>query len=382
MQRSLIINSILATLFTSAVFLVIKVAVAPFLHAVNPVAHLSTHFDYTDLYYSRLSSNSEVDTSIVLVNIGEADRSQLAHGIMQICAQDPSVIGLDFVLSDFRRDLADTLLAAALDSCRSVVMSHYVDRSIDGSHSFFGKPEHSGHNLLHTDQRGIVREVMMTDTEHSSLAFSKMIAEAYVEHPTPCEDLVLLAPSGTYHNFLHGELSGNTSAHSRYNIHGKIVLLGYAGSKWGDKSRLEDKHYFPSEISMDRLEAPKTEGVVIHAVAVSNLIHQNFIYQAPQWLSIVIALIVLLACNYFYFYHFVNWSIPFFLKCRLFQLCVTAAMLIIIFLVFHMFRWKVDFTLLLAAPVASLDFASLYISLLKALNKRFDLSDNYVIKKS
>ncbi len=381
MERGLLYNCILASLFASILFLGIKYGLAPVAQAINPVAHLSTKYDYTDLYYSRFAQNAEVDTSIVLVNIAEADRAALAQGIVTICSERPAVLALDFVLRDFHQSPSDTALARALDSCSKVVMSHYIDRSQDGSHPFFGIHP-SGHNLLSTDRQGIVREIMMKDELHGSQAFSQVIGQSYDDDVEPCAERVLINPHSTYRNFLYGELLGSTPVSEKHNLRGKIVMLGYAGSGWAAKSGLEDRHYFASELDITRVHPPKTEGVVIHAVALANLLSSNFIKQVPAWLSSLLAFFVLCVCNYYYFRHFKSWSISFFLRCRAFQLLVLIVLIVLAYLLLHWFGWKFDFLTLLVAPVISLDFASLYISLLKKLNKYIDLSHNYVIKKS
>src|SRR5690242_3137985 len=66
-------------------------------HVLDPIKLALHDFDYNDLAYSRLKKNKEtaVDTNIVIINIGDAQRSEIASIIRKIQQQRPAAIGVD-----------------------------------------------------------------------------------------------------------------------------------------------------------------------------------------------------------------------------------------------------------------------------------------------
>src|SRR5438093_2433063 len=60
----------------------------------NPINTALTDFDFNDIAYAKLgkNANTSVDTRIVIVNIGNADRGQIAGILEKVRATHPKVM--------------------------------------------------------------------------------------------------------------------------------------------------------------------------------------------------------------------------------------------------------------------------------------------------
>ena len=377
MRKGLILDIILATLLCMILFFLASEALRPKSQALNPLNLLRSPYDFTDLYYTNFYRANKHDKSIALVNIQEANRSELATCIAKICAQSPKVLALDFVLSELRDQKSDSTLRAAINSCQTVVFSHFSDRAEDSFNPYFGNHE-SGHSQIITNESGKIVEVQLGDTKDK--AFARVIAEQ-AGYLVRAKGEQSINPIGTHINFPHFELACVNENCKPYNFNQQIVMLGYAGKFWGDQLSLEDKHYFPLESQVAQLHAPKTPGVVIHANILSNILGNNFLKLSSTWVNFLMAAMLYALCCGFYFYHFERFSINFILKCRLFQVAMVSSLVFFVFLLFHTTRIKLNMTILVAAIITSFEFASIYIAILYRTNKRRAVHYSYILSK-
>jgi len=112
-------------LATVAVFLLMGLfALIPInTHFLDPLHLALADFNYNDLAYTQLhkNSNSTTDTNIVVVNIGQANRQEIAAMIDKIDRSQPKVIGVDVLFEDKKDSIADALLATQFATNRHIV---------------------------------------------------------------------------------------------------------------------------------------------------------------------------------------------------------------------------------------------------------------------
>jgi CHASE2 domain-containing sensor protein len=123
------------TAFTFLVmFGVSKLTTFEILSAFDPIGKALDEFDVTDYVFSHLRPQPDIDDRIVLVNIGETSRMEVAQMISAVSQHKPRVIGVDgffnceggFYDVDNCPQLLDTLgnlmLASAIQEAGNVVM--------------------------------------------------------------------------------------------------------------------------------------------------------------------------------------------------------------------------------------------------------------------
>lgn len=95
-MKRLIFRAISVTIF---IFLALygfkKLSGLKFFDAFDPISQALGEFEFTDYVFSTLQKDPDLDTRIVLVNIGQADRRFIAQQIATISQSKPKVIGID-----------------------------------------------------------------------------------------------------------------------------------------------------------------------------------------------------------------------------------------------------------------------------------------------
>src|SRR5690606_20015920 len=89
----------------------------------DPIGQALDDVDFTDLVFSELREIPPANEDIVLVNIGELSRAQIAAQIRIISQYNPKVIGIDSFFQGLKPDtLGDIMLAGALKEAGNLVM--------------------------------------------------------------------------------------------------------------------------------------------------------------------------------------------------------------------------------------------------------------------
>lgn len=92
---------------------------------INPISKMFSDFEQTDVVFSQMRENSDVDPNIVLVNIGRLDRAGIAKQIEIINRHKPKVIGIDAFFRNPKHSedpYQDSILVAG-DSALSLALS-------------------------------------------------------------------------------------------------------------------------------------------------------------------------------------------------------------------------------------------------------------------
>ena len=126
---------------------------------LDPIGDAIGDVEMTDLVFSEIRENPSIDRNVVLVNIGELSRREIAHELQIINKYDPAVIGVDSYFWNLKEDsIGDILLNRSLSDIKNLVLvsqlkyNQLTDQydSIKFSNSFFDIGS-SGYANLETD---------------------------------------------------------------------------------------------------------------------------------------------------------------------------------------------------------------------------------------
>ena len=80
-------------------------------------------FDFNDIAYAKLGKNSDtrLDDRIVIVNIDDADRAQIAGMMDVVNGSKPKAIGLDVEFKEAREEASDAMLLQAIQRTPNMV---------------------------------------------------------------------------------------------------------------------------------------------------------------------------------------------------------------------------------------------------------------------
>ena len=95
----------------------------------DPIGDAIGDMEFTDIVFSQLREEPPPDTNVVIVNIGQLSRREIAGQINILSQYNPKVIGIDSFFSNPKEDtLGDMMLSDAINMAGNVVL---VSKLID-----------------------------------------------------------------------------------------------------------------------------------------------------------------------------------------------------------------------------------------------------------
>jgi len=320
--------------------------------AFDPVSQALGQFELTNQVFSRLREDPKIDERVVLVNIGELSRREVAREIQIISKFKPKVIGIDsyFDCEGGLKDsincpqlldtLGNLLLSDAIQQAGNVVLvskllpktataknpdaDPYYD-SMEVSDPMFANFADHGFANLPTDAN------YQEDVKYCSSLNPKYEANGKIEYAFSVK-LALKYDSLRAMKFLQRNneeelinFRGNAETvdvklktldsleleQSHYRVlcylidvkevlnedfdprlfKDKIVIMGFLGKKFGDPA-WEDKFFTPLNKSVAGRANPDMFGPVIHANSVIMILNEDYINQLAEWQKYTIASIL------------------------------------------------------------------------------------------
>lgn len=287
---------------------------------LSPFTQALGDFDLTDMVFTQFRNDDDVaaDTSIVVVNIGDCNRSEIAVMIDRIRAQQPRVIGVD---AFFRQPKAedpygDSLLASVCASTPNLVLvSKVAYRSPDSantdhpfdtletSHPMFASKATTGYANLIIDQESAfmtVRTISFVEecAGRTEPSFALRLAElanpaaARIARDRGSGEELINFRGGAEKFYVLDVEDVRDSAIDLGILRGKVVILGYMGDRLGQQS-FTDNFFTPLNRAYAGRSYPDMYGVVIHANVVSMILAGRYIASMPLWLSLALGVFVL-----------------------------------------------------------------------------------------
>ena len=381
----------LSTVLTFIILFLIKIVVVN-VEYLNPIAKVFEDFQFTDIYYSEFKKNkTEIDTNLVIVNIGENDRLGIASQIEIIKSFKPRVIGLDVTFKDRKGDAEDSILKNALEgnipviSVCNIVYDEEKPRApfeIERSNPFFARSpmEGFGNFLGEEDQsvRYFTPFLYQANQQYSAFA-TKIIAiidsDAYqrlLKRKRKTE--IINYRSNHFPTLDVSDFSGATDLNFLRN---KIVMMGYMGPDLEHKV-FEDNHVTPLNKSYGGRVFPDKYGIEIHSSIISMVLSGTYINEMPQWEIFVVAFIVCMAHMYVFIYLFLNHHKWFHVGALSLQVVSFGLIVVISIVFFHLFKIKLEPTYILVGVLLSVESLYFYEALVKILHKYFNFKSCFI----
>lgn len=419
------------TLATAFVFVtlggIVEITDLKIFSAFDPLGEALGDVEMTDIAFSQLREDPELDLNVVMVNVSKLSRREIAQQINIISQYNPKIIGVD-VFFNCPNNLRDTIncpalkdvmgnymLAKAIEDAGNVVLVTKVLQSdslfregiVDEYDSLRRSDiEIRGNALegfanLETDAetqeafktcRSFVPRISVQND--TVLAFSVKIAMLYDSVKTKrflarnnySETINYRGNILDLHNA--SSFSGRFFALDWYQaldpeyvlpelIKDKIVIMGYMGDDFEDTS-WDDKFFTPLNKQYAGKTNPDMYGPVVHANIVSMILNEDYIDELPDWLEWVIA-IILCFINVALFWIIYERSPDWFDGVSV--LLQLVQIILLSFLMIYFFNWysfKLDLTITLGALAVVGTCFELYQS---AILKIFEWARNRLTKR-
>lgn len=430
------IDNVMAMLI---VFIFFKLVGSINLSVLDPIGDAFEDVELTDIVFSKFNKNAEyhaikdgkntLDTNIVIVNIGNLKRQEIAQLLNKVNSCEPATVGIDiFFEGSYRHKMKldsiyDNMLAMSLKNTPNLVL---VSGGKEGIEKINNKmqtvyydieknqyPEYKTSDSLFTQHAtsalaNLVTDLKSDNKEDEFKVCRKLLTHAKIKSLNDtiieCFALALVekynpAKAEIFRKRIAKKQNGKDKAEEiinytgnihvpfqerekpRYRVFdimdifknnfkkedfkGKIVLFGFLGGDINMKTG-EDKFFTPLNERYIGKTYEDMYGVVIHANAITMILDELYIDATPSWIGHVIGLLLT------YFCIGVFRSIYFEFKhwydglTKIIGLMISVSLLGIIGLVFAQFNYKIIFpAVYFAAIVLAGDVLEIYYGVIK-----------------
>jgi CHASE2 domain-containing sensor protein len=374
-------DTIFATLWVFIFIFLVKVIPFPNMHFFDPMKLALEDFDINDITYSKLKGPDNFDNRIVIINIGHADREELAYIIEKTASMGPKVIGLDVYFDEPKDPHKDSLLRVTFEKTKNLVAISRIIWDHHGEGTFLKDYFDSVHRLtgfanLTGEEKGTIRHFSpyekIDDSIHYSFAamlIRQYSPEAFKKLKKRHDHNEIINYTRHNHQYLPIEaedlLNGNVDESA---LKGKIALLGYLSE---DENDIEDKVFTPTNEKFAGKSRPDMNGIVVHANIISMILDNNYIKKLPSWVNIVVAILIgWLHMSFFIRYYLEN-HIWFHLVAKFAQLLSAIFFMYVGIFLFDKFKMKLDMTLTLVVIILAVDIIYFYEAFAVWMHKKF-----------
>lgn len=343
----------------------------------NPLKKAVSDFSFLDVYYAEnFHKPNSKNKDIVLVNIENRDRLELAQLLKSIKQGNPKVMGLDMIFKDQKDTFSDSILKNELNS-NLIVNSFIIDKdSIIKNNSFFENKNEEGFvNINFNNSTNVIRNFRgIFENKHS---FATVISKKFIgkdfEKYNFSEKLrhnKRINYFGNLDDFIHFNFDEILLLQDKSILNDKIVLLGYLGVPTGNIYDVEDKHFTPLNKEISGRSNADMFGVVIHANIINSLINNNLLFKVSNfWIGFFTFLYSFLFMFYFIKLAEKNLTSYF----TIVKIVLFLFTIIFMWLTYWLFKKGIVFrsTPIIAITLLSCSFIAYYRYLIKSIKKRF-----------
>lgn len=343
----------------------------------NPFTLAFKDFSLTDVYYAKVKKQDSIYRGpLVLVNVEDRSRGEIAFLLQRIQEGKPKVVGVDVIFRD-RKDSTDDLLKEVFASSSNLVLP-YAAKFDDGdsavySNSYFGVKSNAFVNLI-GEQREFSTIRSYYPVYKNSPAFTTAIIQKFdPELARPLEqkkeektDIRFWGNLQNFEFYTFDSLLNPAFDVSKFA--NKIVLVGYLGLHTTTHNTLdEDRFYTPLNSQLAGRSHPDMYGLVVHANILRMALDRDYIVKVPAWLNWVLAFLLSWALIPIFVKWYVYkpmWS-HFFTKVT--QLAITILAMYITVVLYAAANLKLEPASILVAVLLLGDFVLFYDGLVKFL---------------
>lgn len=376
-----------AFIITIIIFILISIVsrLTVNIHFLDPLGHSLKDYEVTDIYYSQIrDKHIELDTNIVLINVGWPERSRIAFMLDRVIQAEPKVIGLDVIFDGMKEPASDSLLRDVLQRGKDrIIMAKDIEPDGDAYHNngmnddFFTEGMQTGFVNFPANESRTIRYFSKSVAFGNSRmnAFGYELARRFdpdiegetanfpdkpirIHYTATEEHFIMLDPT----NFMDTALQLNKL------LKDKIVILGYSGSnEWNVPQR--DRYFTPLNFTYTGKGRPDMFGIVLHANVIRMLIDGAYIHYVPTWINFVLAFLICYLTLLLFIWISQHYHGVYHPLARVIQIVQFAVFFFIIMWLFEHYRIKWDFSSGLLALALSVDTQLVYFSAIQYIRR-------------
>lgn len=368
------------------VFIVVLRSIPLNLGIMNPVKLGLKDFDFNDITYSKLGKGERtaVDTNIVIVNIGYANREELSLMIDAVATMKPKVMALDALFYGPRETHQDSMLSETFRRNKNLIVARRLELkgkegdTVSFAGNYISTASQYAHVNLFTDSISSVRsfEPFFEDYAHHRYPFfATAIVQAFdsnaykkLEHYGNHKVIINYTRHvGRYLLLQYEDLMAGNIEESA--IKEKIILFGFVDN---NKDNLEDKFFTPMNERFAGKSIPDMSGIVIHANIISMALAKDYIKKVPLWGNLLLAILVCWLHMSFFIHYYLESHIWFHLAAKIAQVLSAILFVWLGIYLYDRYRLKVDMKLSIVVIVLAVDVIYFYEAWAVWMHKKFN----------
>ncbi|MFT5570029.1 MAG: CHASE2 domain-containing sensor protein [Cyclobacteriaceae bacterium] len=370
---------------------------------LDPVGDMFADFELSDLVMSTLREEPPADESIVVINIGDANREKLATMIDILGQYEPAVIGVDVTFNEPKPYQEDSLLETVLKKYDNVVIGSELRLFNNETERFDTLLVPEARLALHADWgfvnlltnadnqddlkacREFVVRQQVKGSEDEELAFAVKLAQ----YKSPEKTKRFLARDNTIETINYrgnAYNNGQSKFGTRYSvldipdvfnenftpdlIKDNVLILCYMGRYLGDNQTRTDNYFTPLNKHYVGKAEPDMFGGVVHANITSMILQEDYVNTMSNGSVITCAVLVCLF-NVFLF-KIIYAAVPRWYDgiSKTFQLLQLLLAMGLMIWLFDLFSFKADLTLTLIVIALTGDSIEFYHGVIRNLFSR------------
>jgi CHASE2 domain-containing sensor protein len=353
-------------------------------HLFDPIKMALSDLSFNDLAFSVIKSHKDngIDKRIVIVDIGQSSRADIAATIDSVNKGNPSTVALDITFAGPKDPVADSALRSALINTKQLVLAEKIGfhgDSLQRAPNYFRTPNATvGYINFIGEEDAVIRHYSPSETAGDSTyqSFTSQIVrlsnlqsfEQLSRRPQGSTLITYRRDASQYLTIDHAALLRGEVDLSV--LDGKIVLVGLANTNAND---IEDKFFTPLNKKFAGKSTPDLNGIYIHANILSMVMDQDYTKKVPGWLMMLVSVIVVWLHMAFFLKYYIEKHIWFHLVVKSVQL--VSAVLFIYFgiLLISKAGIQANFTMMLGGVVLAVDVLYFYEGLAQWLRKKFHI---------
>lgn len=306
----------------------------------DPIGDAFADMEMTDIVFSQLRDSPIVDDRVVLVNVGNRSRFEIAMMIDSVNQHNPRVIGMDIFFKEPHEDdpIGDSLLAAVLGKVKNLVMplkAEYEDSTDTFGSTVSWQDFNTNAEMAHVNfvtDAEVQEDLKMCREFFPSVpigpkggekivpAFGVQLASYYDKEKADAflansDEVEVINYRGNildygatkfgnlffaldhfeilepYFNEETGELE---RMYDPWLFEDKIVIFCFMGNVLGDREALEDKYFTPLNETYVGRAFPDMFGGVVHANVITMILNEDYITQLTKVQSWILAILICL----------------------------------------------------------------------------------------
>lgn len=421
MKKSFWLDAAIATTFTFMLMWgIFQVANWNIFNGFDSIGQALGDVELTDYVFNNMRDDPELDTNIVVINVGLLSRREIAQQIEIVNQFKPKVIGIDIFFDcnglaydtlscpPLRDSVGNAMLSRAIKKAGNVVLVSHVlqskalqadpDRWEDLDSLRLSDPIYRDSayargfatletgaafqddvktcrafnpSLMVSDKRELAFSVQMA-MKYDSAKTNRFLARENFSEIINYRGNILDMFNQTEYGLAFYAIDAQDFFDGNFlpgMIEGKIVIFGFLGENFYDPS-WEDKFYTPLNHKMGGKANPDMFGAVVHANIVSMILKEDYIDKMEGWQEVCLAILLcLLNVALFSLIHvkLPDWYDGITKLLQIIELVFIAGLMVVIFAAYN---FKLEITIALAAVALVGDAYEIYIGVVKNLANR------------